>query len=383
MKLVHFGAGKIGRGLIGELFAENNYDIYFIDNNHNLISQIKQNKEYDIKILDLLNEIKSVKVTNAYQLEKENSEIISLIAQADIVSSSVWPENLPKVAQIIAEGLKQRIKDQNFNALDIIAFENMIAGTEYLNSEIFKHLNNEEQEFCDRHFGFPNVAIDRIIPDSPFILNVEVERHKEVILERKNSKRAHLFPIKGVIYTDNIQSYVERKLFTVNTGHIAIAYSGKFYGYRTILQALSDDNISKFLENVLEESSRLLIKKWNFNEEEQKAYALKTIERFSNPYINDSIARVGQIPLTKLKSNERLIKPIRELKKMGESYQYLVDTVALLLLFESDYDEESKRLKELKAKFSFAEILKLVSQLDDDALIEEITLAVRKFQGIK
>ncbi len=43
--------------------------------------------------------------------------------------------------------------------------------------------------------------------------------------------------------TDNLMAFVERKLFTLNTGHAITAYLGKLAGHQTIRDAILDESI--------------------------------------------------------------------------------------------------------------------------------------------
>ena len=62
-------------------------------------------------------------------------------------------------------------------------------------------------------------------------------------------------------------------------------------------------------ENVLQETGKLLIAKYQFNEQEHDDYIQKIMGRFANPFITDDVTRVGRSPVRKLKSNDRLVGP--------------------------------------------------------------------------
>lgn len=50
MIALQFGAGNIGRGFIGALLNQANYEIYFLDVNENLISELNKRGSYIIEL---------------------------------------------------------------------------------------------------------------------------------------------------------------------------------------------------------------------------------------------------------------------------------------------------------------------------------------------
>ena len=111
--------------------------------------------------------------------------------------------------------------------------------------------------------------------------------------------------------------YIERKLFTVNTGHASAAYFGFEAGLEKISEAMADQDVAEDVRAVLEETKQLLVAKHGFNNDEQEAYVQKILVRFSNPHLPDTVNRVGRAPLRKLSRHERFIGPAAELAERG------------------------------------------------------------------
>ena len=169
-----------------------------------------------------------------------------------------------------------------------------------------------------------------------------------------------------------MEPFIERKLFSVNSGHATLAYIGAHYGAKTILAALHNPDIKSQIEAVLAEIRSLLIAKWNINEQELKNYHEVIMQRFENPFIVDDIRRVARTSIRKLGYDERFIRPIRELKERGLSYENLLKTVGYAFDYRDVNDEESVRLGELLAKQSVKEVVIQVTGLDDQELIDQI-----------
>lgn len=50
-------------------------------------------------------------------------------------------------------------------------------------------------------------------------------------------------------YQESLEPYIERKLFSVNTGHATVAYTRKLLGYETIKEAINDEKVLQQLED--------------------------------------------------------------------------------------------------------------------------------------
>lgn len=373
MNDVHFGAGNIGRGFIGETLAKNGFSITFVDVNAEIIDAINERGTYQVELAAEGHEQIKVDGVQGINNSTDPDKVVKAIAETDLVTTAIGPKILTFIAPLIADGIKARQQNGNTTKLDVIACENMIGGSQFLKEEVYKHLSADDKAFADENIGFPNAAVDRIVPlqkhDDP--LFVSVEPFKEWVVDQSQMKNPAI-KLEGVEYAESLDPFIERKLFSVNTGHATVAYTGKYLGYETIGDAIKDEKVLAQLKGALAETGDLLIHKWNFDPETHKAYQEKIIARFQNPYISDDIARVGRTPIRKLGYDERFIRPIRELKERNLDYKVLLDTVGMVLHFDEPKDEESQKLQEMLKNQSVEAVVKDVTKLDDAELVDAI-----------
>ena len=376
-KAVHFGAGNIGRGFIGEILFENGFEIAFVDVNETIIDALNERGSYEIEIAEEGQRHIAVSGVRGINNRLHPEAVVEAISEADLVTTAIGPNILPFIASLVAQGIEARQAAGNQAPLDVLACENMIGGSEFLYEEVKKHLSEAGLAFAQEHIGFPNAAVDRIVPaqshEDP--LFVVVEPFNEWVVETRGMKNPDLV-LDKVHYEAELEPFIERKLFSVNSGHATSAYTGAYYGAQTILEALQNVTVKNNVEAVLAEIRSLLIAKWGFDEAALVDYHKVIISRFENPFIVDDVARVARTPIRKLGYDERFIRPIRELKERGLSYQYLLQTVAYVFAYQDETDEQSVQLQALLAEKSLEEVVKEVTGLSDQDLIAEIVSAV-------
>ncbi len=374
---VHFGAGNIGRGFIGDILSKNNVAITFIDVNERVIDELNKRHSYEIEVAEEGQPHIVVKNVSGINNAENPGEVIKAIASADIITTAIGPNILPFIAELIAKGIEARKAAGNNTPIDVLACENMIGGSQYLYQEVKKYLSADGLIFAEQYVGFPNAAVDRIVPaqthEDP--LFVVVEPFNEWVVETSRMRNP-TFKLTGVHYEKDLEPFIERKLFSVNSGHATSAYTGAFYGAKTILEALKDDRVKAQVEAVLGEIRSLLIAKWNFDEQALIDYHKIIISRFENPFIVDDVNRVARTPIRKLGYDERFIRPIRELKERQLSYQNLLKTIAFVFNYNDSNDEQSVQLQELLATKLLPEVVADVTGLTDQDLISEIVSSI-------
>ena len=343
---VHFGAGNIGRGFIGKLLADADVQVTFADVNAPLVDQISHKQEYKVKIVGSKCQIDTVNHVTA--VNSASDDVIERIIHTDLVTTAVGPNVLDIIAKTIAAGITKRFEAGNLKPLNIIACENMVRGTTHLKGEVYKYLSPTLHTQADTLIGFVDSAVDRIVPpteaanDDP--LEVTVESFSEWIVDESQFK-GEIPDIAGMEKTNNLMAFVERKLFTLNTGHCITAYLGCLKGHRTIREAIEDPEIYFDVKQAMHESGEVLIQRYQFDRELHGAYIQKILDRFANPYLVDEIDRVGRQPIRKLSANDCLIKPLLGTIEYGTENTTLLKGIAAACKYRNDNDPQAIELQ--------------------------------------
>ena len=347
MKAVHFGAGNIGRGFVGLLLHEAGYEVVFADVADALIDQLSAASSYDVHQVGENPSVKTVNNFRALNSGKQEADVVAEITTADVVTTAVGPHILKFVAPVIARGLAGRGPEQR--PLQVMACENAINATDILRREIESVWDSSAGELSDVAV-FANTAVDRIVPNQAEGqgLDVTVETFFEWVIERAPFGAATP-EIPGATLVDELGPYIERKLFTVNTGHASAAYFGYAAGIEKISDAMADPAVAAKVSAVLDETKQLLVAKHDFAEAEQEAYVQKILSRFTNPYLPDTVNRVGRAPLRKLSRHERFIGPAAELAERGVVPVALLEAMAAALRFDDPADAEAQELARILA----------------------------------
>lgn len=377
MKTVHFGAGNIGRGFVGLLLHNAGYEIVFADVAEALINELAAADSYDVHEVGDNAAVHTVDNFRALNSAAAPDAVVAEIATADMVTTAVGPNILKFVAPLIARGIAAR--DASLPPLQVMACENAINATDILEAAVRADgadgADTVDAATVDARTVFANTAVDRIVPNQEAGqgLDVTVETFFEWVIDKTPFHGAEP-AIPGVTFVDGLAPYIERKLFTVNTGHAATAYFGYAAGIEKISDAMADPDVQAKVRAVLEETKGLLVKKHEFGEAEQEAYVEKILRRFSNPHLPDTVVRVGRAPLRKLGRHERFIGPAAELADNGVRPVALLEAVAAALRFADAGDAEA------------VEMASILADNTADAATERITgLAPRHplFPGIR
>lgn len=370
-KAIQFGAGNIGRGFIGVLLSQAGYHVVFADVNKDMINKINEDKTYTVHIMDV--ECTDLKIENISGVDSTTDAVLEEIKEAEVITTAVGLTILPRIAPTIAKGITIRQQEGSESYLNIVACENAIKASSQLKEHVYSQLDDATKAYADKYVGFPDCSVDRIVPPvrSENPVDVVVENYYEWNVEQASFK-GEIPQIKGMNLADNLMAYIERKLFTLNTGHCITSYLGYLKKYNTIDESIADEKIYNIVKAAMTESGNGLIKKHGFDAEAHMKYIDKIIGRFKNPYLKDDVARVGREPLRKLSETDRLVKPLMTAVGYGLPVDHIITGIGAALHYDNKEDKQSVELQEKISKLGVRDAMAEISGISDKDLLDKI-----------
>jgi mannitol 2-dehydrogenase len=220
----------------------------------------------------------------------------------------------------------------------------------------FARLRDQELgEWVDREVLFPNSMVDRITPATTDDDREEVRQRFGVddgwpvvcepftqwVLEDEFSLGRPPLEDAGVQVVEDVEPYELMKLRLLNAGHQGLAYFGYLAGYRLVHEAAQDPLFQRFLLGYMEEEATPTLRP--VPGIDLAEYRKSLIERFSNPAIRDTLARLafdGSERITKW-----LLPAVRENLTAGGEVRRSAAIVAGWARYCEGVDEEGRPIE--------------------------------------
>lgn len=389
-RLVMFGAGNIGRSFVGQLFSAAGYAVQFVDIADPIVRALNERGEYDVIIKHPDNRDETLRVGNVSAIRGDDPDAVArAVAEADIAATAVGQRGLPPVLRNFAKGLELREKESPGRPLDLIIAENLHGAAAYVKKELTALL--PEGFPLSERLGLVETSIGKMVP---IMRQEDVEKDPLwVFAEPYNrlivAKKGFINPlpeVEGLKPVDNIQAYVDRKLYIHNLGHSATAYLGyaKNHDFEFIWQVLEDRAVYDQVAQAMKESARALVAEYPdaFTRAMLDDHIADLLQRFQNRALGDTVFRVGRDLYRKLARQDRLIGPLLLAEKYGFSAVAVARAAAAAIGFRKG-DEvgqlfpDDAKFAELEASKGLRHVLQQVSGLSaqipaEKAIIENV-----------
>ncbi|OZC54895.1 mannitol dehydrogenase [Rhodococcus sp. RS1C4] len=231
------------------------------------------------------------------EFDAENPSI-----QADLKDGAVPSTTFGLVVAALA-----RRKDRGLKPFTIMSCDNIEGNGHIAQSTFtaFAHLKDPElAQWLTAEGTFPNSMVDRITPvTTPEVVQSLSERYAlddqwpvagepftQWVLEDKFTLGRPPFEDVGVQVVEDVTPYELMKLRLLNASHQALAYFGYLSGYRLVHEVAQDSLFSEFLLAYMNNEATPTLQP--VPGIDLGDYKKTLIERFSNPEIRDTVARL-------------------------------------------------------------------------------------------
>lgn len=364
-QIVIFGAGKIGRSFIGQLFGCSGYKVVFIDVDPVIIDGLNRIGSYRVVIKgETEKEITVPNVRAISALDKE--KVIEAVSTAGILAVSVGKNVLERIIPVIAAGLVLRNTNHPGTPMDIILAENMRSAADFVRKELLKNLPSGFP--VEILVGLVETSIGKMVPIIPLAelekdpLVVFAEPYNTLILDAKGFKTP-IPEIVGLAPKNNIKAWVDRKAFIHNLGHATAAY----FGYSLhpdalyLYEVMEDNEVLLFTRAVMLQSADILREVYpaDFTTADLEAHIDDLIFRFRNKALRDTIFRVGQDLIRKLGADDRFMGAIHLAMQYRMPYNLILKAMSFGFYFNAkdeagiSFPSDIEFLKSLGKDFQF------------------------------
>ena len=383
--VVQIGAGKIGRGFLGQIYADAGWSIVFLDIVDELVAGLNARGGYDIEILTNDSQTRfPVTQVSALHPTKDVARARDAIATADLIGCSVGVPYLKDVAAELAPALAHRAQTRPNAPVDVIVCENKLGAAEFLRDAVLEHAGEfpaAAEAIAQGRVGFVGAVVGRTVPalvpeHDPWGICTEPYCLLPV---DQTALRNGAPDMPLIVPVDNLSALEERKLFVHNDAHAAAAYLGRAAGLDTIEDVMNDDALAAKVRSVMAEAGSGIVARHGFDAEEQHAYEEDLMERFVNRALADTVLRVGADPIRKLGPHDRLIGGARCALDGDRPPQAICDASAAAIHFDAPDDPSAEKLRGIRESKGVEGVLQEVCQLTpDDALWQPILAAVER-----
>lgn len=370
---VQFGAGKIGRGFLGQLLYEGGYQTTFVDADTSLVDALNGRGEYPLRLVSDT-ETQALRIRNLCALDarRDADKVTQAIVQADLISVAVGANVLPHVAPALVASLNARAA-VNAGPIDVLLCENQWHAASLMRGLLEPHLAPAARPYFETQVGLVETVIGRMVPmtideqraEDPLL--IIAEPYKELPIARA-MLRGEPPSLPGLILADNFEAYEARKLYLHNMSHAALAYLGYRKGHEYIWQCAADPEVLTICRKALAETAQALIDRYgNFTEEALRTYCDDLLRRFTNKALGDTVARVAADPLRKLRPEDRLVGAADLCQRNGNEVSALAQIIAAAFTFDASGDTSAQELQKRRRLMGDHEVLETLCHIEPDS----------------
>jgi len=385
--LVQFGAGNIGRGFIGALFARSGWRVVFADIDARRVAELNARRGYQVhEVVDASRTTIPVSGVEGI-LASDQAAVASLVAQADLVATAVSVAALPQVGVVLARAWRLR-QAQGGRPLDVLICENGAQASDVLRQAVRAQLRADEQPRLAATLGLVRTSIGRMIPPpapGEDLLDASVEPYATLPVERA----AFTGPIPAVPHLEahaDFDLVLAQKLYLHNLTHACLAYAGHQQGLQTIADCVRVPALALAARAAGDEAAQALALAFGTSPAQRDVLRQEHAElldglfiRYRNLALKDPVSRVARDPFRKLASDDRLVGAARICLAHGITPHAIIAHLLVACAYcPADDEPGAARWRDLQALSLLAPLAAASGLSEKDPLMTLTALAARR-----
>ena len=297
------GAGRLGKGFMGEIFDNAGWNLSFLDNDDTVIKELNNNGYYKVTVHreDRIDN-RIISKYKAYSYDKDYSCEMAII-NANVIAMTIYPEDFPEAIAYMGAAFRKRVEENYAQNLDVICLTNK----NYLIPSFEKLFLNELSTEKERKWFREHVALrDTIVrraTDSESNSSINVRSTAVLSLLVQSPLLNDLSSVEWIEPCDNVELMKDLKVFTVNGPHVTAAFAGYLKGYTTLNETVRDQECVDLINQVHDEIYEGILREYRVNKADLDKLSIFPAAKGE---LEDHILRIAWDPIRKLSRNDRL-----------------------------------------------------------------------------
>ncbi len=372
------GAGRLGKGFMGETFYNAGWKITFLDNDPRVIQELNQTHTYEVSVHTTKRVFtNTIKNYDAYLVD-DYEHVLKAFLKADLLMLPLYPSDFPAAANELAVYFNQQFKVDPTAKKTLICLTNKNHLINQITQGFRSHLADDEV----RNWFDQNVVIrDSIVrrstdADSNYATKLVTTAVASLIIQ--GPVYSDFSDVKWLDVRDNVEMLKDIKVFTINGPHATTAYEGYLQGYDDIAKAETDEKVHQLVQGVHDETIEAVLYEYPVTRDQ-----IRELEYLpaAKDEMSDSIYRVGFDPIRKVGKNDRLMGVINLCEKYHLPYTAHVKALAAAFAYDEPRDSQAMKIQaDIKEMGITKTISKYIERPTTNTVVQQIAAEYDKIK---